>query len=263
MSAKNVQKQTTPDAAKKAAGIVKKMKTPLRDKYQQLKVALAKADRGDATARYKIGVIVHGVDLGGKKYGTDPVGQLAAALGKDPNTLYEYSRVAGTWPLGKFTSILSKRNAFGLTLSWTHFVVLSYVKAEKPRTALTKRALLEGLTVERLRALIGAGRPTNSVPSVRTTFGQAVKTMKSMAEGLLEKAKALDAPMFRGIEKATDKAISSSEGLLDNLREAEMLNDRLEALCQTNKPKLTASIERVTKVMSAISKSEEPVKKAS
>jgi hypothetical protein len=125
--------------------------------------------------RYDIGAEVNELRRAEANHGSGLVAETAARVGRDEDTLYDYSSVASLIPRDKFRELTDRVNVAGIPLSFSHFVKLAKKNGKKEDNGLREdqwmplfeRALNEKLSVRALGKLVQetlreAGRATQA-----------------------------------------------------------------------------------------------------
>lgn len=172
--------------------------------YQELRREIAKAVRGDALARYRIGARVLEIEKTPKKYGTSAADTLATLLSLDRSTLSLYKSVAETWKEGQVANLLKKQTAGGMPLTFSHLVALAAVEDSDVRQRFLDLALHEGLSVRMLRNKINGtddgddegdehAKELKPLRSAASHFEAEIKQVESRTETILKHAKEMKA----------------------------------------------------------------------
>ncbi len=130
-----------------------RMTPALRSRCERLCEALAKVGPMDARLRYRIGVLVNGVQASPAKYGTGAVEPLGRYLGYGSKTLYHYAAVASRWTRDELTAALARRSATNLPLRWSHIALLAPI-APSCRAELIQAVLDDNLSPAELKRLL-------------------------------------------------------------------------------------------------------------
>jgi hypothetical protein len=131
----NSKKSTAPDAKTAARGSTtpkpkvdrKKMNPDLEKKCEVIKGLLVVSDLASLKARRDIGKHVTDVEHGAAKYGEGAVANLAKALGRDSDTLYDCAHVFALLVNEKLGKVWGARSVHGMPLSFSHWVVIANV----------------------------------------------------------------------------------------------------------------------------------------
>lgn len=164
----HINRQPTDEDTSKGGGraLPKRAKAALEGKLKTLQELEARATRDECATRYAMGLEIEDVRTAKDgTYGEGAIATLAAALGRDPNTLYEYGDVAKTWSKDEFEALCSRSAPGGTRLTFSHFIALTKAPGVQ-RAALLARAATERLSVRDIRAAIRAGLTTESRESV-------------------------------------------------------------------------------------------------
>ena len=211
---------------------VKRLSPALQARYLKLQKLFDEVATSEVKVRYEIGVIVAEVMAAKDKYGTDAVGALAKALGKNKATLYRAAEVMRTWTKRDLTALLRRKNIHGLPLTWSHLVELSLVDSKDERDELISRALEHGLTVRDIVMMIRKRRmPGARVP---LTLGERLATsglrqMVSMAQTLAHKAERWDEDVFVQLR---DDALTPD--VTELLEQAKAANETMVEVARAN-----------------------------
>lgn len=134
------------------ADIVAAMNEPLKAEYRKLKAAMTSASTKTIAVRHKAGLIVLRVKNKKGMYGERAVQKLEGALGLDAKSLYRLADVAEVWPTeSALAKVLSRRNARGLPLTWSHLERLAVVESQPKREKAIKQALALSMSVRQLQ----------------------------------------------------------------------------------------------------------------
>jgi hypothetical protein len=199
-------------------------------KCEAIRELLAIATSDEARVRYRVGVHVLEIKSDERKYGERGVVRLSEAIERDAATLYRYALVPERWNEAAFAELLELQTARGEPLSWTHMVELAAVESDAERSALTMRAVREGLSARALASLIRDGlRPPSrtgltrlkgiavSLSGAKRRAMHAFELLDSVAQVSPESVSLTDVCEIEAIERE----------LLQVLREG---HQRLEAL---------------------------------
>jgi hypothetical protein len=140
----------------------------LRAACSRLRELMSRANADEVRARYEAGQLIAEVKLGRDKYGQHAVGKLAAELGQDEQTLYRYANVAERWTPAELESMLSRKTESGISLSWSHLVILANVERPKDRGEMLERALAKNLSTRQLAAMTECPRQSGDESSDET-----------------------------------------------------------------------------------------------
>jgi hypothetical protein len=100
----------------------------------------------DATAKYLIGTEVAELKNAAGKYGKASVPRVARSLGCTRVLLDTYARVADAWTSEEFTALTDRKNAKGVSLTFTHYIAISNLDTKEARAELLEDALKNSLT---------------------------------------------------------------------------------------------------------------------
>jgi hypothetical protein len=143
--------------------------------YEKLKKEVAKGVVDSAVRRHRIGLAINEVRSDTEKYGKRSVQILATLLGYEPPTLYAYGAVAATWDEEEFGALLEEKTPLGLSLTFSHLIVLANVSDGRRRRGFMTRAVSEALTVKQLEVLVAGQGETEMVTQERTTTADILR----------------------------------------------------------------------------------------
>ena len=213
-------KEKIKSTSKKSKGTVKKApatpkaeRKPTQEraliaKCQKIKRLELAATSDECNGRYAIGVEILSVRTDKKTYGTGAVEKIAAALGRDANTLYDYGKVAEVWDEPKFETQSKKPNKNGVPLSFSHFIVLANVKDAAGRARFLEAALAEALSVSALKE--------KSNPKKEE---KPVAVFKHVVESLTTRIKTWSEKLETNLNGASDKDIATLAETCDGAAE--------------------------------------------
>lgn len=169
----------------------------LSELINRIRKDLAKAVKVDAGIRHRIGTAVKQV-RDRAKYGAGAMKELERAFGFDANTLRRFEAVAETWTRGELRSLLAKKNANGVPLTWSHLEALAEEQVAQRREKFIVKALEKGWSVRDLReALFG----TDAAQDESTSTGAQSRYVQLR--------------MFTGRVSSVAKSVSHLDKLLD------------------------------------------------
>lgn len=142
--------------------------------------------------RYDIGAEVNELRRAEATYGAGLVAEVATAVGRDVDTLYDYASVASLVPRDKFRELTERVNAAGVPLSFSHFVELATKNGKRKDKglredqwlALFERALNEKLSVRTLGTLVR--RMLNEGTATEAKNGMSLPKLMRMTGRLLD-----------------------------------------------------------------------------
>ena len=190
--------------------VLDEMNEKLREQCTQVAQLLTTGAVEAAKARHKIGAIINCIDDDGKRYGSGAVRKVAAAVGRDVDSLYDYARVAKTWPTGEFSKIAARKNGGGVPLTFSHFVQLAHVGNSRTRESLMERAYGESLSVRALERLVD--EHLDRAPSEEDVSAR-LKTIAVVADRVLARASSWASSLAR---IKTEAATPELAALIDN-----------------------------------------------
>jgi hypothetical protein len=237
---KTVRKSATPATKQAADGsptpASNEMNAQLRKKYEVIRELVVTSDVGTIKARCAIGHHVVQVMEDENKYGKKGVKQLALALHRDTDTLYDCVKVAKLLATEPFKELSREGSINGLPLSFSHWLVLAKAD-ERIREQLTRQALNEGLSVRELKAEAEPGI-TAPKPSGVARLSTALTSTKSKLDESIEavvaelSANDLSAErlgdgrrlvgLLREVRDAADKGIEELEQALESASTAPL-----------------------------------------
>jgi hypothetical protein len=202
-------------------------------KCEAIRQLLASATCDEARVRYRVGVHVREIMCDETKYGGRAVVRLAEAIDRDAATLYRYALVPERWNESAFSELLELRTPRGEPLSWTHLVELASVDSDDERTALTMRALREGLSARALASLLRCAlepSPQNGIARLKR-IALSLQSVKKRAARAFELLGSIDHVSPESLSLADIREIEALQrDLLQTLREGQQ---RLDALRMT------------------------------
>jgi hypothetical protein len=216
---------------------------PLRAACARVVELFRRNDARDATDRYSIGCIIRDVRDAEHTYGQSSVAKIARTIGRDVDTLYEYADVAETWSEVELQRLLERKTPAGLTLSFTHLVVLSKVRRRRDLLkTLTDRAL-QGISARHLRELVNEQRSPRGKIADPTAMSR-LKQLVTCCDRLLAISQSLE-------QCLSDLQSSESKSeLVTLLDQAKERHRTLEQIWQENASRLEAAHEQVRLLLS-------------
>ena len=114
-------------------GAAGKMNNALLKQANTIRNHLAEVEKGDVLGRYKVALGIHEV-RDTAKFGSGAMAKVAKFLGRKLTFVNDYATLAETWPDPEvFTKLAEKKNAKGIPLTWSHFLVLMRERDEDKR----------------------------------------------------------------------------------------------------------------------------------
>lgn len=217
-----------------AAAAVEAISAALKKECDRIRGLLANSDRYDARARYALGELVlrsreH------RRYGSRAVAHIEAELGIGRRSLYRFADIVKEWPRPEFDAVMTRRNAHGLPLTWTHLSLLSDLPKSK-RPALIERSLRESLSSMDLATVINGGE-LRVVGEDRDPDALRVQRMAARAEGLIETLRRFETDVLRTLPAKRSRDVSQS------LRHARKTYEQLRAECDRIIGRLVADLD--------------------
>jgi hypothetical protein len=188
---KKATKGSTTPASKKNS---KEMNAQLQKKCTVIKGLLVTSDTDTLKARCEIGSHVLQVRDDGNKYGKNGVKQLAAALDRDADSLYDYAAVASLVKEEPFSKLVRERSKHELPLTFSHWVVLAKAD-EKNREDLARKALQEGWSVRTLKQKADPeekGAPPDGVTRLSTVLSSTKSKLDENIDAVVAELSADD-----------------------------------------------------------------------
>jgi hypothetical protein len=218
------------------------MSAQLRSACARVIELFRRNDARDAMDRYAIGCVIRDVRDSEHTYGQSSVAKIARAIGRDVDTLYEYADVAETWSEVELQRLFERKTPAGMTLSFTHLVVLSKVRRRRDLLkSLTDRAL-QGISARHLRELVNEQR--NARARTDPTPVSHLKRLVTYCDRLLAISQSLE-------ECLSDLQSSESKSEVVTLLEhAKERHRTLNGIWQKNADRLEAAYERVRPLLS-------------
>ncbi|MFI5296976.1 MAG: hypothetical protein ACHREM_02670 [Polyangiales bacterium] len=105
---------------------------------------------GMSLARFDIGVEIRNVMDDDRRYGRHGVRRIAAAVGRDEDSLYRYALLPAAWSREGFAALCARPSRKGVPLSLSHFILIAE-QPEPVRERLVRFALAEAPSVIALR----------------------------------------------------------------------------------------------------------------
>jgi hypothetical protein len=249
-------------ALQSSSRVVAEMNEELRAAYDKICDRLRKAAANDVLARFEVGTVVASVMQNESKYGAGAADKLADALGITKAVLYTHQQVAVSWKRQELRDLADRVDeATGYHLDWTHICALTPLTSLQKRDELIECCFEDKLTSREIRALVvgesGArsnnpkGRPRSAPKSPSAGLSQ----LRKLTNSLVNAQDVFDEAVFDRLVE--DPSEFANDSILEQLREAQEDQERLEAVAKTNRLKLQAALEAVEKAMSYADESDE------
>jgi hypothetical protein len=219
------------------------MSEPLRSACARVVELFRRNDARDAIDRYAIGSVIRDVRDSEHTYGQSSVAKIARAIGRDVDTLYEYADVAETWSEVELQRLLERKTPAGLTLSFTHLVVLSKVRRRRDLLKVLTDRALQGLSARHLRELVNEQRNARGKSADATSMSR-LKQLVTYCDRLLAISQSLEQCL------SDLQASESKSELVTLLENAKERHRTLEQIWQQNVDRLEAAQERVRLLLS-------------
>lgn len=125
----------------------------VKSAVDEIKEVLTSNSKDDAKTRYLVGRKVNEIrtQASDEKYGKRVVATIAREVGLTAASLYQYADVARTWAPEDFEVLKDRAAAARLTFS--HFIELTHPDHGPERDARLEHAIIESLSVRKVRAL--------------------------------------------------------------------------------------------------------------
>ena len=139
----------TPDGSRKVTKVVptRAVSGKLDKVIADCRRLLSGADREEASAKFKVGEKVNEVSAD-KAYGDGAVEALAKKVGRSPQAIYKWAKVAKTWSLPQINGWLGRVGQHGFKLRFSHLLAL--LASPKEVEELVTKCLDDELSVRDL-----------------------------------------------------------------------------------------------------------------
>lgn len=227
---------------------ISEMNTELKTVYDKISMTARTANASEITTRYEYGKWIYTVMLDKRKYGDNAAKLLAVALGISESLLYSFRGLYLQWKdnYSTFKTLIERKNAAGITLSFSHFVAISKVPEAKDRLALIETTLSDCLSVDDLTRLVAERYGTGPVSKNTTVLprnpASGIAVMSKALVKVVDGHKRMQVSVLENIESKPDdytdsKTVEKLSTLMEDIKNARLLLDedvrRIQATLDT------------------------------